>query len=167
MDNQYIINPLSLHAILNFSFFFRYISFRFVRFVSFFSLHFVPLSYISFRFVSFGFVWFRLVWFRFVSISFCTLQVPHCTLSKTKTQCNMLVLWMFYVRYWKQIFNVYPLKWPYLISAIIKIPQMKIPLEADYGWVECIVLINWLICYSRVAYPSGAHRFISVVLVNA
>ena len=157
MDNQYIINPLSLHAILNFSFFFRYISFRFVSF----------FRYISFRFVRFCLISFRFVWFGFVSISFRTLQVPHCTLSKTKTQCNMLVLWMFYVRYWKQIFNVYPLKWPYLISAIIKIPQMKIPLEADYGWVECIVLMNWLICYSRAAYPSGAHRFISVVLVNA
>jgi hypothetical protein len=106
------------------------------------------------------------IWHGFVSISFRTIQVPHCTLSKTKTQWNMLVLWMFYVRYWKQIFNVYPLKWPYLILAIIKIPQMKIPLEADYGWVECIVLINWLICYSRAAYPSGAYRFISVVLVN-
>ena len=50
MDNQYIINPLSLHAILNFSFFF--VTFRFGK--------------ISFRFVS----------IRFVSISFRTLQVP-------------------------------------------------------------------------------------------
>ena len=50
MDNQYIINPLSLHAILNFSFCFRYILFW--------------KKFISFRFVSFGLVSFR---FYFVS----------------------------------------------------------------------------------------------------
>ena len=103
LDNQYIINPLSLHAILNFSFFFRYISFRFIsfclisfrffryisfRFVAFrfVSLHFVSfrfdrfrfvsIGFVSFRSVSFYFVWFRFVRFRFVSISFRTLQVP-------------------------------------------------------------------------------------------
>ena len=43
LDNQYIINPFRLHAILNFSFFFRYISQK----------------------NSFRFVWFRSVSFRF------------------------------------------------------------------------------------------------------
>jgi hypothetical protein len=68
LDNQYIINPLSLHAILNFSFFslhfvsFRFIWFRFVLFdfVSFFSLHFVSLHFASFCYISFRFVSFRL-----------------------------------------------------------------------------------------------------------
>ena len=54
MDNQYIINPLSLYAILNFSFFFA-----------------------TFRSVSFRSVLFCLISFRFFRyISFCTLQVP-------------------------------------------------------------------------------------------
>jgi hypothetical protein len=56
VDNQYIINPLSLHAILNFSFFFA--TFRFGK--------------ISFRFVSFDFVSFRSVSFRFYFVSHFT-----------------------------------------------------------------------------------------------
>ena len=77
MDNQYIINPLSLHAILNFSFFFRYILFRSVSFV------FVSFCLISFRFfldkirfVTFRFVSFRFVWFRFVSFRFALYRYP-------------------------------------------------------------------------------------------
>ena len=73
LDNQYIINPLSLHAILNFSFFFA--TFRFRK--------------ISFRFVSIGFVsfWFRFVSFRSVFISLRTLQVPQkYTWNKKKTK---------------------------------------------------------------------------------
>ena len=63
MDNQYIINPLSLHVILIFLFFVHHIS--------------LWKRIVSFRFVSFDFVSFRSVSFRFVSISFRTLQVPH------------------------------------------------------------------------------------------
>ena len=69
MDNQYIINPLSLHAILIFSFFL--ITFRFgktsFRFVSF---DFVSFRLDRFRFVSFDFVSFRSVSFRFVRFRF-------------------------------------------------------------------------------------------------
>ena len=61
LDNQYIINPLSLHAILNFSFFFHYISF----WKKFGSFRFVSFRSVSFRFVSFGFVSFRSVSFLF------------------------------------------------------------------------------------------------------
>jgi hypothetical protein len=50
LDNQYIINPLSLHAILYFSFFFRYISLRSVSF------RFVSIGFVSFYLISFGFV---------------------------------------------------------------------------------------------------------------
>jgi hypothetical protein len=58
LDNQYIINPLSLYAILNFSFFFA-----------------------TFRSVSFRSVLFCLISFRFFRyISFCTLQVPDIVL---------------------------------------------------------------------------------------
>ena len=71
MDNQYIINPLSLHAILNFSFFF--VTFRFGK--------------NSFRFVSF-----RFVWFGFVSISFRTLQV----LQIFKVATNIVFRFCFY-----------------------------------------------------------------------
>ena len=76
LDNQYIINPLSLHAILNFSFFF--VTFRFVSigFVSFRFVFFATSRFVTFRFVSFRFDRFRFVRFRFVSISFRTLQVP-------------------------------------------------------------------------------------------
>jgi hypothetical protein len=63
LDNQYIINPLSLHAILNFSFFF--------------TLHFVleKFHFVSFRFVWFRFVSIGFVSFRFGFFSFRTLQV--------------------------------------------------------------------------------------------
>ena len=66
MDNQYIINPLSLHAILNFSFFFHYISF----WKTIVSFDFVSFRFDRFRFVSFDFVSFRSVSFRFVSFLF-------------------------------------------------------------------------------------------------
>ena len=91
MDNQYIINPLSLHTILNFSFFFCYISLRFVSigFVSFRSVsfrfvwfRFVSFRYISLRFVSFGFVSFCLISFRFVRFCFVSFHfyfVSHIT----------------------------------------------------------------------------------------
>ena len=95
MDNQYIINPLSLHAILNFSFFFvtfRFVSFRFVwfRFV-FFSVafRFVSFRSVSFRSVSFRFVWFRFVSFGFVSfraVSFRFYFVSHFTDTQQKYQ---------------------------------------------------------------------------------
>ena len=93
MDNQYIINPLSLHAILNFSFFFHYISFwkkfgsfRFVSF-DFVSFRFVLFDFVSFRFdrfrlVSFDFVSFRSVSFRFVRFRFVSFRfyfVSHFT----------------------------------------------------------------------------------------
>ena len=86
-----IINPLSLHAILNFPFFsvtFRYIRLHFATF-GYIPLHFAIFGYISlhsvtFRFasislVSFRFVWFCFVRFRFVSILLHTLQVPKFT----------------------------------------------------------------------------------------
>jgi hypothetical protein len=85
---HYIINPLSLHAILNFQFFFRYISlhsvtFRYIRlhFATFgyISLHSVAFRFASISLVSFRFVWFRFVRFRFVSILLRTLQVPKFT----------------------------------------------------------------------------------------
>ena len=65
MDNQYIINPLSPRAILNFSFFsplhfvlekFRFVSFRLISF-----------RVVSFRFDRFRFVSFYFFSFRFVS----------------------------------------------------------------------------------------------------
>jgi hypothetical protein len=78
LDNQYIINPLSIHAILNFSFFFvafRSVLFRFVwfRFAFFVTFRFVSLHFVSNGFVSFGFVSFRFVSFgssRFVRFRF-------------------------------------------------------------------------------------------------
>ena len=64
MDNQYIINLLSLHAILNYSFFF--ITFRFGK--------------ISFRLISFRFISFRLISIRFVSIGFVSFRsISHFT----------------------------------------------------------------------------------------
>jgi hypothetical protein len=66
LDNHYSINPLSLHAILNFSFFF--VTFRFVSFRS------VSFRFVRFRFgffsVTFRFDRFRFVLFDFVSFLF-------------------------------------------------------------------------------------------------
>ena len=95
MDNQYIINPLSLHAILNFSVFSRYISFRFVLFdfVSFFSRY-NSFRYISFRFVTFRFVSFRSVSFRFVRFRFVSFRfyfVSHFTGTQKTSTCTPLL----------------------------------------------------------------------------
>ena len=79
-----IINPLSLHAILNFPFFsvtFRYIrlhsvTFRYIRlhFATFgyISLHSVTFRYIRLHFVSLRSVWFHFVLFDFVSFGFAS-----------------------------------------------------------------------------------------------
>ena len=76
MDNQYIINLISLHAILNYSFFFHYISFL----KKFFSFRFVLFRFVWFRFVSFPSVSFRFVRFR-------TLQVPLFFLATEQKPC--------------------------------------------------------------------------------
>jgi hypothetical protein len=66
---QYIINLLSLHAILNYSFFF--ITFRFGK---------ISFRLISFRLISFRFISFRLISFRFVSIGFVSFRsISHFT----------------------------------------------------------------------------------------
>ena len=78
MDNQYIINPLSLLAILNFSFCFHYISlwknFLFVSF-RFVSFRLISFCFVSFRFVLFRFVSFRLISFRFVRFRFISFHL--------------------------------------------------------------------------------------------
>jgi hypothetical protein len=61
------MNPLSLHAILNFSLFFS-LHFVLEKF------HFVSFRLISFRFVSIGFVSFDSVSFRSVSFSFVSFR---------------------------------------------------------------------------------------------
>jgi hypothetical protein len=63
LDNQYIINPLSLHAILIFSFCF--VTFRFGN------------KFVSFRFVSFHLISFR--FFRVCVVSFRFYFVSHFT----------------------------------------------------------------------------------------
>ena len=82
MDNQCIINPLSLHAILNFSFFF--VTFR--------------LGKISFRFV-----WFRFVSFRFYFVMHFTGTLVSPLTIKDKTNISltfkMLHLQQFFIIY--------------------------------------------------------------------
>ena len=88
MDNQYIINPLNLHAILNFSFFFRYISFRFVS-IGFVSFCLISFRFFSIQFVSIGFVSFRSVSYRFVSFlfRFALYSYPFNTTRKCTILC--------------------------------------------------------------------------------
>ena len=86
-----IINPLSLHAILNFSFFFvscRFVSLCLISF-RFFPLHFVSFRFDRFRFVRFRFVLFDFVSFRsvsFRSVSFRFYFVSHFTDTTQKYQ---------------------------------------------------------------------------------
>ena len=84
LDNQYIINPLSLHAILNFSFFsLHFVSFGFVSFcfISFRFFRYISFRYILLRFVTFRFVSFLFVRFHFVSHFTGTLRYfPHSCL---------------------------------------------------------------------------------------
>jgi hypothetical protein len=78
---HYIINPLSLHAILNFQFFFRYISLHSVTF-RYIRLHFATFGYISLRsvtfryvrllFVTFGYISLHSVTFRYIRLHFAT-----------------------------------------------------------------------------------------------
>jgi hypothetical protein len=142
LDNQYIINPLSLHAILIFSFFslhfasFRFDRFRFVSFRSV-SFRFVWFRFGFFHYVSLRSVSFRFVWFRFVSFGFVSFRfyfVSHFTGTQYQNnQDSVLTI----VSGNKLHMNLYRTHWPYMKyhnnprKGCLNIGQTRFPLQTD------------------------------------